>query len=130
MEAVVKKHARTAKHPWLVACDANMKPEGLNMSFWFKERRLCIEASGGGMSICRSKPSNGEVIERTHNHVIARRISHGKIKSMEVVEDFESRPHKAFIFLVERDKEDAKSLAQYAAEERCQGEAKPKEATK
>ena len=29
----------------------------------------------------------------------------GKIKNMEVVEDFQSRPHKAVTFLVEREKE-------------------------
>ena len=43
-----------------------------------------------------------QVIERTYDYVIVSRCLHGKIKTIKVVEDFESRPRKAFIFLVER----------------------------
>ena len=66
---------------------------------------MFIKSPGEGVSTGRSKGPNGELIERTHDYVIA---SHGlqvKIKNMAVVEDFESRPHKAVTFLVERDKE-------------------------
>ena len=59
------------------------------------------------VSTCRSKGPKGEVIERTHDYVIASRSHKGKVKSpnMEAVEDFESRPHKAVSFVVERNKE-------------------------
>ena len=96
MEAVVKQ-ARTTRHLWLVACDANMDPEDFKKSLWF------IEAPGERISICRSKGPNGELIERTYDHLIASRSLQGKVKNMAVVEDFESRPHKAVTFQVEND---------------------------
>ena len=37
-----------------------------------------------------------------------RATASGKISKMEVVEDFESRPHKALSFVIERDKEGAR----------------------
>ena len=43
-------------------------------------------------------------MERTYDYFIARHSLQRKIKRMEV-EDFNSRPHKAVTFLVERDKE-------------------------
>ena len=33
LEAVLKR-ARTTRHPWLTACDANMCPEDFEKSFW------------------------------------------------------------------------------------------------
>ena len=36
LEAVVKR-ARTTKHPWLIACDANMSPEDLEMNVALKQ---------------------------------------------------------------------------------------------
>ena len=47
----------------------------------------------------------GEIIERAYDYVIASLSLQGRIKNMEVLEDFESRPHKAVTFLVEREKE-------------------------
>ena len=58
-----------------------------------------------GQSTCRSKSPKGEQIERTNDYVIASGCLKGKILQMEVVEDFESRPHKAVSFVVEREKE-------------------------
>ena len=55
-------------------------------------------------STSRSKGSKGEWIERTYDCVI-RVTASGKSSQMKVVEDFESRPHKAVSFVVERDKE-------------------------
>ena len=68
---------------------------------------MFIEAPrlGEGISTCRSKDTNGKFIERTYGHVIASQRLRWEIKNMEVVEDFESRPHKAVAFLVKRDKE-------------------------
>ena len=34
MEEVIKQ-ARTIRHPWLIACDANMCPEDVEKSLWF-----------------------------------------------------------------------------------------------
>ena len=66
---------------------------------------MFIEAPGEGVSTCRSKGPKCELIERTCDYVIASHSLQGKIKNMEAVEDFESRPYKAVAFLVERDKE-------------------------
>ena len=110
------KHVRTNRHPWLIACDANMCPEQ-----GARRRRLNRQIQG----------SIGELNERTYDYVIA---SHGlqvKIKNMEVVEDFESRPHKAVTFLVERDTESRCAVTrkcrkrfQDSAVEGCQEEAR------
>ena len=64
---------------------------------------MFTKAPGEGVSTCRSKGSNGELIERTYDFVIASHSLQEKIKNMEVVEDFASRPRKAITFLVERD---------------------------
>ena len=82
MEAVVKQ-ARTTRHPWLVACDVHMNPEDFKQSLWFKEGCMFIEAPEEGVSTCRSKGPNGELIERTYD------------KNIGVVEDLESRPAMA-----------------------------------
>ena len=97
MEAVVKQ-ARTTRHPWLVACDANMDPEDFKKSSWYKCRCMLIEAPGEGISTCRSRSLNGELIERTYDYVIACHSLQENIKNMELREDFESRPHRTAIF--------------------------------
>ena len=88
MEAVVKQ-VRTTRHPWLVTCDANMDPAGFRKALWFEEWCMLIEAPEAVISSC----------------VIASKSFQGKIENMEVVEDFESRLHKAVTLLVDRDKE-------------------------
>ena len=66
---------------------------------------MFFEAPGEGILTCRSKGTNGEFVERTYDYVFASLSLQEKIKNKDVVEAFESRPHKAVIFLVERDKE-------------------------
>ena len=56
-------------------------------------------------STCRSKSAQGEWVEKVYDYVIACDSLKGKISQMKVVEDFESRPHKAMSFVVEREKE-------------------------
>ena len=60
---------------------------------------------GNGASTCRSKGPKGEWIERTSDYVIVRFCRKLKVTQMEVVEDFESRPHKAVSFVSEKEKE-------------------------
>ena len=36
LEAVLNR-ARTTKHPWLTACDADMSPEDFKKSLWFRK---------------------------------------------------------------------------------------------
>ena len=102
MEAVVKQ-MRTTTLSWLIACDANMCPEDFKKSLCFKSKHMLSEAPGQGVSTCISKGAKGEFIEITYHHVIASRRLQGRIKKMEVVEDFESRPHKAVTFMVKRE---------------------------
>ena len=56
-------------------------------------------------STCRSKGTKGEWIEKVYDYVIACKSLKGKFSQMKVVEDFESRPHNAVSFVVEREKD-------------------------
>ena len=56
-------------------------------------------------STCRSTSAKGEWIEKVYDYVVACNSRKRKISQMKVVENFESRPHKAVSFLVEREKE-------------------------
>ena len=69
LEAVLKR-ARTTKHPWLTACDANMCPEDFEKSLWFQREQMHVVAPQEA-STCRSKGPEGEWIQRTHHYVIA-----------------------------------------------------------
>ena len=51
LEAVLKR-ARTTKHPWLIACDANMSPEKFEKSLWFRKDQMHVIAPGV-VSTCR-----------------------------------------------------------------------------
>ena len=103
MEGVVQK--KTTWHPWLIACDANTCREDFEKSLWFQSRHTFIKEPWEGVSTCRSQGPKGELIERTCDRVFTSRSLQGKIRNMEVVEDFEPRPYRAVSFVVERDKE-------------------------
>ena len=92
LEAVVKQ-TRATRHPWLMACDANMSPEDFENSLCFRSVKMCVVAPE--TSTCRSKSPSGESIESTYDYVIACHSLKGKITGIRVVEDFESRPPKA-----------------------------------
>ena len=49
MEVVVKQ-ARTPRHPWLIARDANMCPEDFEKSLWFQSRHMFLEEASAGRS--------------------------------------------------------------------------------
>ena len=66
----VLKQAKTARHPCLLACDANMCPEDFEKSLWFQRDR-CMQLSPKEASTFRSKGLKGEWIERTYDYVIA-----------------------------------------------------------
>ena len=97
----VLRQARTTRHPWLIACDANMCPEDFKWSLWFQQEQMRVVAPKEA-STCRSKGPKGEWIKRTFDDVIASGSPKGKISKME--EDFESTPHKA-VSVVEKTKE-------------------------
>ena len=58
-----------------------------------------------GLSTCRSRSGKGEWVEKVFVFVIACNSQRGQFSQMNAVEDFESRPHKAVTFVVEREKE-------------------------
>ena len=60
----VSKQAKTTRHWWLVACDANMCPEEFENSVWFQKELMDVVAPKEA-STHRSKDSKGEWIERT-----------------------------------------------------------------
>ena len=103
LEAVLKR-AGTMKHPWLIAYDANMNPEDSEKSLWFRKDQMHVIAPEG-VSTCRSKNAKGEWVEKVYDDVIACNSFKGKISKMKVIEDFESWPHKAVTFVVERGEE-------------------------
>ena len=97
LEAVLKR-ARVTRHSWLVACDADMNPAEFEKNFHV----VAPEEA----STCRRKGAKGEWIEKIYDNVIACHSLKRNISQMKVVEDFESTPHKAAPFVVERDKEE------------------------
>ena len=101
IEAVVKQARKTRMTPWLIACNTNMMPEDFEKSMWFQTRRVFIEAPKGA-STCSLQSPKGILIERTCDYVLQKSLK-GKIKQIEVVEDFEFRPHKAVSFVLERE---------------------------
>ena len=82
LEAVLKQ-ARTTRHPWLMACDANMCAEDFEKSFWF-QRELMHVVAPKEASTRRSKGPNEESIERTCHYVVASGNLKGKFPQMEV----------------------------------------------
>ena len=102
-EAVVKR-ARAIRRPWLNARDANLSPEDFEKSMWFQSMQMVTEAPKEA-STCRSKGPDSEFIERAYDYVTASQSLKGKLTQMVVVEDLESRPHRAVSFVVEREKE-------------------------
>ena len=70
LEAVLK-HARTTRHPWLTACDANMCPEDFEKSLWFQEEQMHVVAPKEAAT-CRSAGPTGEWIARTHEWQLQR----------------------------------------------------------
>ena len=103
LEAVLKR-ARVTRRPWRMACDANMCPEDFKKSLWYEKSQKKVVALEKA-STCRSKGSNGEWIEKVCDYVVACDSIQGRITQIEVVGDFECRPHKAVSFVVERGKE-------------------------
>ena len=84
MEAVVKQ-ARTTRHPWLVASDANLDAGDFRRGLWF-QRGGFVYGSAGSRSIHLSVHwVKGEFIERTCEYLIASKTLQGKISNMEVV---------------------------------------------
>ena len=59
----------------------------------------------GGVSTCRSKNAKEEWEEKVYDKVIACSSPRGEIFRLEEDRRFESRPHKAVTFVVERGKE-------------------------
>ena len=53
LEAVLKR-TRTTKHPWLMACDADMSPEDFEKNIWFRKDQMHV-ITPEGVSTCRSK---------------------------------------------------------------------------
>ena len=69
LEAVLKQ-TRATRHPWLIACGANMCPEDFEKSLWFRMEMMHVVAPKEA-STCRSKGPKEEWIERTYDYVVA-----------------------------------------------------------
>ena len=50
LETVLKR-TRTTKHPWLIACDANMSPEDFETSLWFSEMSNACNSSSRSVDV-------------------------------------------------------------------------------
>ena len=60
VRAAVLKRARTTKHPWLIACDANMSPQDFEKSLWFRKDQMHVIAPEGGSTV-QIKKSQGSM---------------------------------------------------------------------
>ena len=89
------QRARITRHPWLVACDANISPVDFEKGLWFRKDRMHLPEKA---SPCRSKSAKGEWVEKVYDSLIACDSLKRKISQMKVVEGFESRPHKSSSF--------------------------------
>ena len=83
------------------------------------------------------RTTRGEWIERTNDYVIACNSLRGTFSQTKVVEDFESRPHKAVSFVVERERRYRNGMSRswrryflVTVEEGCEGAVQRKEAEK
>ena len=94
----VLRPARVTRHSWLVARDANMSPVEFQKKLWSPRNRMHVVAPEKA-STSRSKSAKGEWIAKVYDCGLK-----GDISQMKVVEDFESRPHKAVSCMVEREK--------------------------
>ena len=81
-----------------------MSPEDFEKSLLVSKRSMYVMAPEG-VSTCRSRSAKGEWVEKVYDCVIASSSLKGSISDMQVVESFESRPHKAVTFVVKRGKE-------------------------
>ena len=104
LEAVLKKQARTTRHPWLIACDANMCPEDFEKSLWF-QRELMHVVAPKEASTCRSNGPKDEWIERKLTMSLRVVVSKEKFRRWRWWKIFESRPHKAVSSVVKRERE-------------------------
>ena len=64
-----------------------------------QRERLLKKAPNGGVHVSIYS-SEKELTERAYDYVIVSEDLLGKIKNVDVVEDFQSRPHKAVTFQV------------------------------
>ena len=76
LEAVLKR-ARTTKHPWLKACGANMSPEDVVKSLWFRKDQMHVVAPEG-VSTCRSTNAKGVWVENVYDYATACNSLQGK----------------------------------------------------
>ena len=84
-----------------------------------------------GVSTCRSKSAKGEWVEKVFDYVIACSSLRGRNSDMQVMEDFESRPHKAVTFCSPKRKREAgMERAKIAEEEDYQEEARKRKVGK
>ena len=103
-EALLEAVARITKNPWLATCAANMSPLDFERSLWFQKTR-CMWWPQRKLLRAGQQVQNGEWVQKVYDYVIACNSLKRNILQMKVVEDFESRPHKAVSFVVEREKE-------------------------
>ena len=73
LEAVLKQ-ARTTRHPWTIARDANMCPEDSEKSLRFQREQMHVVAPKEA-STCRSKGPKDVWVERTCDYVVASVVS-------------------------------------------------------
>ena len=80
-----------------------MCPEDFEKSLWFQKEQMHVVPPKEA-STCRSKGPKDEWLKESMITSLRVAVS-GKISQMEVVDDFESRQHKAVSFVVQEEKE-------------------------
>ena len=103
LETVLKR-ARTTRHSWLTARDANMCPEDFEKSLWFQRETMHVVPR-------REYPRAGRKVQKMcgskERMTISLRVVVSKVKSYKWrwLKIFEPKPHEAVSFVVSREKE-------------------------
>ena len=107
MEAVPLRARDT--YPLLVACDANMEPETFLQGKWCRERAMIIRDPAADFPTCRSKGAHEVQVERMFDSLVACRGLKAKLRKVEVLENYDSRPLTLVRFEVRCKKEQQES---------------------
>ena len=84
---------------WLIACDANLEPDGSLQGKWFSERGMIISVPAADLSTSKSQRVGGVGLGRVYDYVVTFRGLHSKTRKVEDFEGDDSRRHKPVRFV-------------------------------
>ena len=107
MEAVLLRARDT--HPLLISCDANMEPKTFIQGKWCSERAMIIRDPAADFSTCRSNGADEVEVGRMFESLVACKGLKAKLRKVEALENYDSRPLTLVRFEVRCKKEQQES---------------------